>query len=98
MGMRMVVVMGNHSRGSRQPNHNFKTLLDFSLGHTDDRNTTDALGIDTDEALFLLMAQAHLPMPRLHSTDTLLMAHELGTLLKQKTITPPIPPDTGEQT
>jgi len=44
------------------------------------------------------MAQAHLPMPRLHRADTLLMAHELGTLLKQNTITTPIPPDIGEQT
>ncbi|WP_158906715.1 hypothetical protein [Burkholderia sp. L27(2015)] len=64
-------------------NHNFKTLLDFSLGRIDDRNAMDALGIDTDEDLFLLMAQAHLPMPRLADTDTLQMAHELSTLLNR---------------
>jgi hypothetical protein len=29
-----------------------------------------ALGIDSEEDLFLLMAQAHLPMPRLPEADT----------------------------
>jgi len=79
-------------------NGNFKTLLDFSLGRIDDRNAMDALEIDTDEDLFLLMAQAHLPMPRLPGMDTLQMASELSTLRKQHLITTPIPPDTGEQT
>jgi len=45
-------------------NQNFRTLLDFSLGRIDDNQTMNALGIDSDEDLFLLMTQAHLPMPR----------------------------------
>jgi hypothetical protein len=63
-------------------NRNFMTLLDFSLGRIDDRKTMDALGIDTDEDLFLLMAGAHLPMPRLAETDTRRMAEILSTLHK----------------
>jgi hypothetical protein len=63
-------------------NRNFMTLLDFSLGRIDDRKTMDALGIDTDEDLFLLMAGAHLPMPRLAEADTRRMAEILSTLHK----------------
>ena len=46
-------------------NQNFKSLLDFSLGRSDDHTAMAKLGIDNQEDLFLLMAQAHLPMPRL---------------------------------
>ena len=51
-------------------NQNFKTLLDFSLGRSGDRAAMAALGIDSQEDLFLLMAQAHLPMPRLAESTT----------------------------
>ncbi len=51
-------------------NQNFKTLLDFSLGRVDDKDAMAALGIDSQEDLFLLMAQAHLPMPRLSQAST----------------------------
>ncbi len=51
-------------------NQNYRTLLDFSLGRIDDRATMAALGIDSEEDLFLLMAQAHLPMPRLPAATT----------------------------
>ncbi|MCX4177440.1 MULTISPECIES: hypothetical protein [Paraburkholderia] len=44
-------------------NQNLRTLLDFSLGRIDDNQAMEALGIDSDEDLLLLMAQAHLPMP-----------------------------------
>ena len=44
-------------------NQNFRTLLDFSLGWIDDHAAMGALGIDSQEELFLLMAQAHLPAP-----------------------------------
>lgn len=46
-------------------NHNFKTLLDFSLGRIEEQSAINLLGILGQEDLFLLMAQSHLPMPRL---------------------------------
>lgn len=46
-------------------NRNFRSLLDFSLGRADALKTIAALGIDSHEDLFVLMARAHLPMPRL---------------------------------
>ena len=62
-------------------NNNFKTLLDFSLGRIDAHQATDALGIDSDEDLFLLMAQAHLPMPRLSESTTRAMIDTLHVLV-----------------
>ncbi len=64
-------------------NQNFKTLLDFSLGRLNDRDAMDALGIDSEEDLFLLMAQAHLPMPRLPEASTREMVDALHTLTQQ---------------
>ncbi len=64
---------------------NFHTLLDFSLGRVDDRKTMGALGIDSDEDLFLLMAQAHLPMPRLPDSASVAMIKTLHGL--------PVPPE-----
>ena len=64
----------------RSCNQNFKTLLDFSLGRIDDGQALAALGIDSQEDLFLLMAQAHLPMPRLPETDTQNMLDSLHAL------------------
>jgi hypothetical protein len=61
-------------------NQNFKTLLDFSLGRSDDRTAMAALGIDSAEDLFLLMAQAHLPMPRLPDASTQRMVDGLHAL------------------
>ncbi len=61
-------------------NQNFRTLLDFSLGRSDDLATMAALGIDSDEDLFLLMAQAHLPMPRLPEASTQSMTDALHAL------------------
>ncbi len=61
-------------------NQNYRALLDFSLGKADDRATKMALGIDSDEDLFLLMAQAHLPMPRLSAEATQGMVDELNAL------------------
>ena len=62
-------------------NHNYKALLDFSLGRIDDLAAMEMLGIDSEEDLFLLMVQAHLPMPRLSATVTDGMVAELDTLL-----------------
>jgi len=61
-------------------NQNFRVLLDFSLGRRDDRTTMAALGIDSEEDLFLLMAQARLPLPRLPETTTQRMVDELNAL------------------
>lgn len=61
-------------------NQNFRTLLDFSLGKIDDLSAMAALGIDSAEDLFLLMVQAHLPMPRLPDSMTQAMVGILNTL------------------
>ena len=63
-------------------NQNFATLLDFSLGRIDDLTTLDRLGLDSEEDLFLLMAQAHLPMPmpRLSESATRAMVEGLAAL------------------
>ena len=63
-------------------NQNFKSLLDFSLGRCDDLGAMEALGIDSQEDLFLLMAQAHLPMPRLMESTTQDMVNKLHELAK----------------
>ena len=67
--------------GEAAGNQNFKMLLDFSLGRMDYNNATAALGIESQEDLFLLMAQARLPMPRLPEPTTRAMVdglHELA--------------------
>lgn len=61
-------------------NQNFLILLDFSLGRRDGRETMTALGIESEEDLFLLMAQAHLPLPRLPEARTQRMVDELNAL------------------
>jgi hypothetical protein len=61
-------------------NQNYRILLDFSLGRIDDLAAMCALGIGTDEDLFLLMMQAHLPMPRLPEATTRGMVAELNAL------------------
>jgi hypothetical protein len=61
-------------------NRNFRALLEFSLGRKDARETMRSLGIDSDEDLFLLMAQARLPMPRLSDAETQAMVEQLKTL------------------
>ncbi len=61
-------------------NQNFRVLLDFSLGRLASDEAVRALGIDSEEDLFLLMAQAHLPMPRLPETVTRNMVDTLHAL------------------
>jgi len=61
-------------------NRNFRTLLDFSLGRCNDLTAMDALGIDSEEDLFLLMARAHLPMPHLPDATTREMVESLMVL------------------
>jgi len=62
-------------------NENYKTLLDFSLGRINDLTAMQRLGIDSEEDLFLLMAHAHLPMPRLANDKTQAMVAELNKLV-----------------
>lgn len=61
-------------------NQNYRTLIEFSLGRIDDLAAMAALGIDSEEDLFLLMAQAHLPMPRLSDASTQGMVDSLNAL------------------
>lgn len=61
-------------------NQNFRVLLDFSLGRLTGDEVMRALGIDSEEDLFLLMVQAHLPMPRLPEADTRNMVDSLHVL------------------
>jgi hypothetical protein len=61
-------------------NQNYRTLIEFSLGRIDDLAAMAALGIDSEEDLFLLMAQAHLPMPRLADAATQDMVDALNAL------------------
>ena len=62
-------------------NQNFRTLLDFSLGRIDHHAAMNALGIDSEEDLFLLMTQAHLPVPRRPEAQTQAMVDSLNALL-----------------
>ncbi len=62
-------------------NQNFRTLLDFSFGRIGDEEALASLGIDNQEDLFLLMAQAHLPMPRIPEAQTRQMAESLRALV-----------------
>lgn len=64
-------------------NQNFRVLLDFSLGRLTSLDAMRALAIDTDEELFLLMARAHLPMPRLSDSVTRGMTEQLKKLPAQ---------------
>jgi hypothetical protein len=62
-------------------NTNYATLLDFSLGRLDYLDAMTALNLDSEEDLFLLMAQAHLPMPRLPQAETERMKKALRELI-----------------
>lgn len=62
-------------------NQNFQHLLDFSLGRNDSVITLQALNLEHEEDLFLLMAQAHLPMPRLPEKLTQAMVSSLSGLI-----------------
>ncbi len=61
-------------------NRNFRTLLHFALGRIDDLAAMESLGLESEEDLFLLMAQARLPMPRLSDRITRQMVDDLNRL------------------
>jgi hypothetical protein len=74
----------------------YKSLVAFSLGQATAAQTLELLGTDSTEDLFLLMAQARLPMPRLPEAATRAMAQRLHQLpnAKQAAKTKPVPPET----
>lgn len=61
-------------------NQNYRVLLDFSLGRLAGDEVMRALGIESEEDLFLLMTQAHLPMPHLPDATTRGMVDQLNSL------------------
>ena len=65
----------------RHGNRNAALLLAFSLGRITDLEAMDQLQLEHEEELFLLMAQAHLPMPRLTDQATEAMAADLQSLV-----------------
>lgn len=71
-------------------NQNYKTLLAFSLGRINDLTAMQALGLDNGEDLFLLMAQAHLPMPRLSEPVTQAMVEKPSALMLRAPTRQPI--------
>ncbi len=79
LNKQLCYLVENFEAGEASHNGNFATLLAFSLGHLDDRAAMQNLGIDSEEDLFLLMAQAHLPMPRLPEAET----HDMVMILRE---------------
>ena len=67
----------------RSHNQNYRALLDFALGRIDDQTAMAMVGIDSEEDLFLLMANAHLPMPRLPDAATRSMVEDLNALVSR---------------
>ena len=61
-------------------NQNFKVLLSFALGRIAGDEALRKLGIDSEEDLVLLMAQAHLPMQRVPDAVTQDMVDQLKSL------------------
>ncbi len=67
-------------QADRLGNSNAATLLAFCLGRISDGQAMAQLELEHEEDLFLLMAQAHLPMPRLSEPATAAMVAELEAL------------------
>lgn len=68
--------------GESSGNQNFRMLLAFALGRADSQTVMESLGIDSEEDLFLLMAQSHLPMPHLPDAVTRSMLDQLHALAR----------------
>ena len=56
-------------------------LLGFALGRISDLEVMEQLHLEHEEDLFLLMAQAHLPLPRLADQATEAMVSDLQQLV-----------------
>lgn len=61
-------------------NRNAALLLAFSLGRISDLEVMEQLNLEHEEDLFLLLSQAHLPMPRLPDQATEAMVSDLQQL------------------
>ena len=70
-------------QADRLGNSNAATLLAFCLGRISDVQAMAQLELEHEEALFSLMAQAHLSMPRLSEPATAAMVAELEALPRQ---------------
>lgn len=65
----------------RHGNPNAALLLGFALGGSNNLEVMDQLHLEQEEDLFLLMAQAHLPLPRLADQATEAMVSDLQQLV-----------------
>ena len=65
----------------RHGNRNAALLLGFALGCISDLEVMGQLHLEHEEDLFLLMAQAHLPLPRLADQATEAMVSDLQQLV-----------------
>jgi hypothetical protein len=65
----------------QRDNRNAALLLGFALGRISDLEAMDQLNLEHEEDLFLLMAMAHLPMPRLSDEATDTMVSQLQQLV-----------------
>ena len=65
----------------RHGNRNAALLLGFALGRSSDLEVMEQLHLEHEEDLFLLMAQAHLPLPRPADQPTEGMVSDLHQLV-----------------
>ena len=65
----------------RHGNRNAALLLGFALGRSSDLEVMALPHLEHEEDLFLLMAQAHLPLPRLADQATEAMVSDLQQLV-----------------
>ena len=65
----------------RHGNRNAALLLGFALRCSSDLEVMEQLHLEHEEDLFLLMAQAHLPLPRLADQATEAMVSDLQQLV-----------------
>jgi hypothetical protein len=72
--------VGTFEAAEASHHQNSRTLLDCSLGRLADLATMTTPSIDSEKDLFLLIAQAHLPLPRLPEARTRHMADSLNAL------------------
>jgi hypothetical protein len=78
---RVELLMGQKLRYMVEPCELALALLAFSLGRISDREVMEQLNVEHEEDLFLLMEQAHLPMPRLPDQATEAMVATLQQLI-----------------
>ena len=80
LNVQLRCLVETYEAGEAARHENYAALLAFSLGRLDHPAVMKQLGIDSEEDLFLLMVQAHLPMPRLPEAETRKMMDALHQL------------------